>query len=120
MEKKTIEVPAFIADLPFLKGTSGSLSGYKTYITAGLGIITGLLMYLTGELTLGEFIAAAWVAAQAIFIRSGVKKVGDEAAEKTMKKLADVAKADKAPTVDREGATEALVTPEEALAAGNG
>lgn len=132
MEKTTIEVPSFIANLPFLKDGKGSLSGYRTYITAALGIVTAVLTFLTGGIEFGEALAAIWAAIMAIFVRSGVDKASDDAAEKTIKKLEEKASpsaqanppvAPPAPVKSPAGtlSSEPLPTPAaDSLATGNG
>lgn len=47
-------------------------SGYKTYITAGIGIITEVGMYLTGEATLAQAIPVVFTLLMGMFIRHGV------------------------------------------------
>ena len=49
------------------------LKGYKTYITAGLAIITAAATYLTGDATLGEALQIGFGAVLAAFVRNGVK-----------------------------------------------
>lgn len=48
------------------------LSGYKTYITAGIAIITAIGLYLTGEDTVAQTVQLIITAALGAFIRSGV------------------------------------------------
>lgn len=49
------------------------LSGYKTYITAGVAVITAAATYLTGEASLTEALQLGFGAILAAFVRSGVK-----------------------------------------------
>jgi hypothetical protein len=49
------------------------LKGYKTYITAGLAILTAAATYLTGEATLGEALQLGFGAIMAGTIRKGIK-----------------------------------------------
>lgn len=49
------------------------LSGYKTYITAAVAVITAVSTYLTGEASLADTLQLAFGAILAAFIRSGVK-----------------------------------------------
>jgi hypothetical protein len=51
------------------------LSGYKTYITAAIGIITAVGAYLSGDASLATMLQTAFTAALAVFIRFGVAKV---------------------------------------------
>jgi len=49
------------------------LSGYKTYIAAGLAVLTAVASYLTGDATLMEALQLGFAALMGAFIRSGVK-----------------------------------------------
>lgn len=49
-----------------------NLSGYKTYFAGAAAILGALAAYASGELTLGELVTAAFLAAQTMFLRSGV------------------------------------------------
>ena len=48
-------------------------SGYKTYITAGVAVITAIATYLTGDASLADTLQLAFGAILAAFVRSGVK-----------------------------------------------
>lgn len=50
------------------------LKGKKTYITAGLAIITAAATYLNHEATLGEALQLAFGAIMAGTIRNGIKR----------------------------------------------
>lgn len=47
-------------------------AGYKTYITAGLGVITAVASYLMGEMALADAIQVGLTAVMGAFIRHGV------------------------------------------------
>ncbi len=49
------------------------LTGYKTYITAGLAVIGAVAAYLTGEMALADCANIVVTAALGTFIRSGLK-----------------------------------------------
>lgn len=49
------------------------LSGYKTYITAGLAVISAIAGYLTGDATLSEAAQLAFTAIMAATVRAGIK-----------------------------------------------
>jgi precorrin-4 methylase len=48
------------------------LSGYKTYITAGVAILTAAAAYLTGDMTVAETLQLVVTALLGAFLRSGV------------------------------------------------
>lgn len=48
------------------------LSGYKTYITAGVAVVSAVAMYLTGEDTLAQAIQLVVTAILGATIRSGI------------------------------------------------
>lgn len=50
----------------------GKLSGYKTYITAALAILTAWLAYLTGDIEAKEAVAATFAAVTAMTMRHGI------------------------------------------------
>lgn len=50
----------------------GKLSGYKTYITAALAILTAWLAYLTGDIEAREAVAATFAAVTAMTMRHGI------------------------------------------------
>lgn len=50
------------------------LSGKKTYLTAIAAILTAAGAYGAGEMEFASFIEAVFVAAGAIFMRSGIEK----------------------------------------------
>jgi precorrin-4 methylase len=50
------------------------LSGYKTYITAGVTVIGAVAAYLTGEATLAVTAQLVVTALLAAFLRNGVAK----------------------------------------------
>lgn len=54
----------------------GILAGKKTYVVAGLGILTAIASYLTGELALAETIQGIFVAIGAMTLRAGIAKTG--------------------------------------------
>lgn len=49
------------------------LSGYRTYIAAGLGVLTAAAGYLTGDLDLMAALTAGFNALAVAFLRAGVK-----------------------------------------------
>jgi hypothetical protein len=49
-----------------------ALSGYKTYITAGVAIVGAVGLYLTGEDTVAQMTQLIITALLGAFIRSGV------------------------------------------------
>jgi len=49
------------------------LSGYKTYITAVVAIVTALGAYLAGDANLGDTLQLVFTSALAAFLRAGVK-----------------------------------------------
>lgn len=49
------------------------LAGYKTYITAGLAVLTAAASYLTGEVTAVNAATAALNALMIAFVRNGIK-----------------------------------------------
>ncbi len=49
-----------------------NLSGYKTYITAVVAIITAIGAYLSGDVTIVATVQSVFVALLAAFIRHGV------------------------------------------------
>jgi len=49
------------------------LSGYKTYLTAAVAVVTALATYLSGDASLADTLQLAFGAILAAFIRSGVK-----------------------------------------------
>lgn len=51
------------------------LAGYKTYITAGLAVLTALAAYLTGEATIIETAQLTFTALIGAFVRNGVAKI---------------------------------------------
>jgi hypothetical protein len=48
------------------------LSGYKTYITAALAVLTAIGAWLAGDLPIGDMIQTVVTAALGAFIRHGV------------------------------------------------
>ena len=50
----------------------GALSGYKTYIVAGIAVITAISLYLTGDATLVQTIQLVVPAILGATIRHGV------------------------------------------------
>ena len=54
--------------------SGGFLSGKKTYIMMGVGVIGAIAAYLTGEANLTTTIAVVWGAISGIFLRQGVTK----------------------------------------------
>ena len=55
--------------------TQGSLSGYKTYIAAGLGALGAIAAHLMGDVSLMETINNVMTFVTAAFIRNGVAKL---------------------------------------------
>ena len=51
---------------------SGILSGKKTYIVAGLGVLGSIAAYLTGDITLGSLITALIASISAATLRNGI------------------------------------------------
>lgn len=49
------------------------LKGYKTYITAGVAVITAVAAYLTGDADLMQTANLVFTALMAAFIRHGVE-----------------------------------------------
>lgn len=49
------------------------LAGYKTYITAGVAVITAVASYLTGDATPMEATQLAFTALIGAFVRNGLK-----------------------------------------------
>jgi hypothetical protein len=52
------------------------LSGYKTYITALVAIITAVAGYLTGTIDLPTMVAAIFAALQSMNLRDALSKIG--------------------------------------------
>jgi len=50
-------------------------SGYKTYIVAGLAILTAVGQYLSGDASLSEAIQLAVTAVLGVTLRQGIAKV---------------------------------------------
>lgn len=48
--------------------------GYKTYITAGVAVITAVATYLTGDATLAEAIQLSITAVLGATVRAGIPK----------------------------------------------
>ncbi len=48
------------------------LSGYKTYITAGVAVVSALAAYLTGDASLMQTAQLVFTALMAAFLRSGI------------------------------------------------
>lgn len=48
-------------------------AGYKTYITAGLAVLSAIAAYLTAEASLAEAANLAFTALLAAFVRNGIK-----------------------------------------------
>jgi hypothetical protein len=48
------------------------LSGYKTYITAGLAVVGAVAAYLTGDMAIADAIQIVVTAVMGAFIRNGV------------------------------------------------
>lgn len=51
------------------------LSGYKTYITAGVAIVGAVAGYLTGDVSISDAAQLVVTALLGAFIRNGVAKV---------------------------------------------
>lgn len=49
------------------------LKGYKTYITAGVAIVTAVAAYLVGDATVVEAASISFNALLAAFVRHGIK-----------------------------------------------
>ena len=49
------------------------LAGYKTYITAGLAVVTAVAEYLIGEATIAQTANLVFTALLAAFVRNGIK-----------------------------------------------
>lgn len=49
------------------------LKGYKTYITAGLAVLTALAGYAVGDMTATEALQLAFTGALGAFLRSGMQ-----------------------------------------------
>jgi hypothetical protein len=47
-------------------------AGYKTYITAGVAVITAVAAYLTGEADLMQTANLVFTAAMVAFVRNGI------------------------------------------------
>jgi type IV secretory pathway VirB2 component (pilin) len=52
------------------------LSGYKTYITAVVGIVTAVGAYLAGDVSLGDTLQIIFTAGIGAFLRAGVSSAG--------------------------------------------
>ncbi len=50
------------------------ISGKKTYFLAVAALITSLVAWATGGITLGEFITATFASLGALFMRAGIAK----------------------------------------------
>lgn len=50
------------------------INGYKTYITAVVGLLTVIMAWAAGEQELAEAVAAITVILEGLFLRAGVKK----------------------------------------------
>lgn len=48
------------------------LAGYKTYITAGVAVITAIASYLTGDATAMEAAQLGFTALLGAFVRNGI------------------------------------------------
>lgn len=48
------------------------LKGYKTYITAGLAVLTAAAGFLTGDIALADAIQLAFTGAIGAFVRNGI------------------------------------------------
>ena len=57
------------------------LSGKKTYFTAGAAVLTALGAYFAGEVDLTVTIQAVFAALMVVFLRSGVTKEAEKAAD---------------------------------------
>ncbi len=55
------------------------LKGKKSYIVCVLGILTAIVAYLNGAITMTQAIEAIWTAIAGITIRAGVTKSGTTA-----------------------------------------
>jgi hypothetical protein len=51
------------------------LKGYKTYIAAGLAVLTAAAGYLAGDMSLSDAVQLAFTGAIGAFLRSGIPKV---------------------------------------------
>jgi len=49
------------------------LSGYKTYITAGVAVITAIASFLIGDMGAADALQIGFTALMGAFIRNGVK-----------------------------------------------
>jgi hypothetical protein len=58
-----------------------SVSGYKTYITAIVAIVTAVASYLTGEMALADALNLGFTALLAAFVRSGVTAENEKTAK---------------------------------------
>ncbi len=58
------------------------ISGYKTYIVAVIAVMTAILAWATGGLSLTELVIAVFAAVQTMFIRAGVAKIPAKTANK--------------------------------------
>lgn len=48
------------------------LKGKKAYITAAVGLLGAVVAWADGQIDTVALLAAAWAAAQAVFIRAGI------------------------------------------------
>lgn len=55
------------------EGKMNMLKGYKTYITAGLAILTALAGYAVGDMSAIEALQLAFTGAIGAFLRSGMQ-----------------------------------------------
>jgi len=60
-----------------------TLSGKKTYFTAGAAVLTALGAYFAGEVDLAITIQAVFAALMVVFLRQGVTSEAAKAAEPT-------------------------------------
>ena len=60
-----------------------TLSGKKTYFTAGAAVLTALGAYFAGEVDLSTTIQGVFAALMVVFLRQGVTSEAKKAADKT-------------------------------------
>lgn len=50
------------------------IRGYKTYITAAVGILGAIIAWGDGQIEVWGLLTAVWVAVQTCWVRAGIKK----------------------------------------------
>lgn len=50
------------------------LSGYRTYLVAGAGLLGAVISFASGQIEAEQFLRLIWEAAAAVFLRQGIAK----------------------------------------------